>query len=107
MSHTSRELMWLKHFLEELMFEVQLPMSMYSDNQVVSHIGSNPVFQERTKQIEVDCHVVRERIEKGVIATPFVSTDARLTDMFTKPLFKSWIELLCSKMRLYDIYSPA
>ena len=60
MAHTSCELMWIQHFLEELSFEVTLPMDMYCDNQVVVHIASNPVFNERTKHIEIDCHLVRK-----------------------------------------------
>ena len=107
MTHTSCELMWLKHFLEELIFEVQLPMSMYCDNQAAIHIASNSVFHEMTKHIEVDCHVIRKRVEKDVIATPFASTGAQLANMFTKPLFKPLLELLCNKLGVCDIYSPA
>ena len=67
MVHTSCELMWVKHLLEELRFEVQLPMDMYCDNQAVVHIASNHVFHERTKHIEVDCLLVRECVEKGLL----------------------------------------
>ena len=102
-AYTSSELMWLKHFLEELMFEVPLPMSMYCDNQVAVHIASNPAFHEMTKHIEVDCHIIRERVEKGVIVTPFISTSAQLADMFAKPMFKPRLEFLCSKLGLCDI----
>ena len=73
MAHTSCALMWLKQFLEEFMLEVQLPMNMYCDNQTAIHIDSNPAFHKRTKHIEVDCHIVRERIKKVVIATLFGS----------------------------------
>ena len=97
-AHTSCELLWLKHFLEELMFEVPLPMSMYCDNQAAIHIVPNPMFHKRIKYIEVDCHVICEKVEKGVIATPFVSTSAQLDDIFTKPLFKTRLEFLCSKL---------
>ena len=108
MTNTSCEFLWLKYFLKELMFEVPLPMSIYCDNQVGIHIVSNPVFHERTKHIKVvDCHIVHERVEKGVMVTPFVSTSAQLADIFTKPLFKPRLEFLCSKLGLCDIYSPA
>lgn len=39
--------MWIKHYIEELSFDVQLPITMYCDNQTMIHITSNPVFHER------------------------------------------------------------
>ena len=107
MAHTSCELMWIKHLLKELRFVVKLPMTMHCDNQVAIYIASNPVFHERTKHIVVDCHITREKVEDGVIATPYVSTRVQIADMFTKALCKTRLGLLCNKLGLYDIYSPA
>ena len=101
--HTSCKLMWMRHLLEELCYEVKLPMSMYFDNQAAIHIASNPVFDERTKYIEVDYHFIRERVQKGIMAKPFVSTGAQLVDMFTKSLFKSKLESLCNKLGLCGV----
>ena len=86
MAHTSCELMWIKHLLEELKFVVKLPMTMHCDNQAAIYIASNPVFHERTKHIEVDCHITREKVEDGVIATPYDSTRIQIADMSTKAL---------------------
>ena len=66
--------MWIKHLLEELRFVVKLPMTMHCDNQVAIYIASNPVFYERTKHIEVNYHITREKVEDSVIATTYVST---------------------------------
>ena len=58
MAYISCELIWMTHLLEKLCFDVKLPMSMYCDNQATIHIAFNLVFHERTKHIEVDCHLI-------------------------------------------------
>ena len=106
MTYTSCELMWIKHLLEELRFIVKLPMTMHCDNQTAIYIASNPVFHERTKHIEVDCHITREKVEDGVIATTYVSTGVQIANIFTKTLCKTHLGLLCNKLELYDIGYP-
>ena len=105
--YTLCEFMWVKQFLEELRFVVKLLMDMHCDNQAVIHIAFNLVFRMRNKHIKVYCHLVHERVEKGVNATPFVFTRAQLDDMFTKLLCKLWLGLMCNKLGLPNIYSPS
>ena len=99
--------MWINHLIEELKFVVKVPMTMHCDNQATIHIASNPVFHELTKHIEVYCHITQEKVKDGVIATSFVSTRVQIADMFIKTLCKTHLDLLCNKLELYDIYSPA
>ena len=80
------ELIWLKELLKELQFGEVTQMTLICDNQVALHISSNPVFHERTKHIEIDCHFIREKIISGDIKTEFVKLNSQLTDIFTKPL---------------------
>ena len=54
------ELIWIKQLLQELKFGNTQQMKLCCDNQAVLHIASNPVFLERTKNIEIDCHFVFE-----------------------------------------------
>lgn len=58
---------WIKSFSEEISFHFGGPISLYCDNQAAIHIANNPVFHERTKYIEIDCHLVRERVMREII----------------------------------------
>ena len=62
MATATCELVWLKQLLRELKFGKIDQMKLVCDNQAALHIASNPVYHERTKHIEIDCHFVREKI---------------------------------------------
>ena len=101
------ELIWLRHLLQELRFGKDEQMKLICDNQAALHIASNPVFHERTKHIEVDCHFIREKIASGCMATSFVNSNDQLADIFTKSLRGPRIKYICNKLGAYDIYAPA
>ena len=101
------ELIWLKHFLQELRFGKDEQMKLICDNQAALHISSNPVFHERTKHIEVDCHFIREKIASGCIYTSFVNSNDQLADIFTKSLKGPRIKYICDKLGAFDLYAPA
>lgn len=68
MADITSELIWLQRLLSTLGVPHPQPMPIYCDNQAALHIVANPVFHERTKHIEVDCHFIRQHFQKGVIA---------------------------------------
>ncbi|RVW98206.1 Retrovirus-related Pol polyprotein from transposon RE1 [Vitis vinifera] len=98
------EHIWLRHLLQELRFGKDEQMKLICDNQAALHIASNPVFHERTKHIEVDCHFIREKIASGCVATSFVNSNDQLADIFTKSLRGPRIKYICNKLGAYDKY---
>lgn len=61
------ELVWLKGLIEELGIKHEIPAALFCGNQAALQIAANLVFHERTKHIEIDCHFMREKIQKGVV----------------------------------------
>nr|XP_016501744.1 PREDICTED: uncharacterized mitochondrial protein AtMg00810-like [Nicotiana tabacum] len=55
------ELTWLVRLLDDLSIPPSLSVPLHSDSQVEIHIATNPVFHERTKHVELDCHFVRQQ----------------------------------------------
>ena len=101
------ELIWLKYLLQELRFGKDEQMKLICDNQAAFHISSNPVFHERTKHIEVDCHFIKEKIASGCMTTSFVNSNDQLADIFTKSLKGPRIKYIYDKLGTFDLYAPA
>ena len=106
MANTCLELTWLRYILKDLKVELDKPAPLFCDNQAALYIAANPVFHERTKHIEIDCHIVREKLQAGVIRPCYVSTKMQLADVFTKALGMEQFEFLCTKLGVLDLHSP-
>ena len=75
-------------FLRDIQLQNPKVALLFSDSQSALHIAGfavNPVFYERTKHIETDCHVVRDKVLQGVIRLLHIRTQSQLADLL-KPL---------------------
>ena len=74
MAQANCELKWLQFLFVDFGLNFSSPALLYCDNKATLHIVANPVFHERTKHIELDCHFIREKIQVGLIKIAHVST---------------------------------
>ena len=102
MSLACSEIIWLRGLLAELNFSETDPTPLHADNTSAIQITANPVYHERTKHIEVDCHSIREAFEARVITLPQISTNLQIANIFTKALPRHRHCLLSSKLMLVD-----
>ena len=106
MAYACAEVKWLKVLLAFLGVYHRQPVRLFCDSQAAIHIASNPVFHERSKHIDIDCHFVRELLLSGVISLAHISTKFQLADLFTKALGVPAFSFLLSKLGVQDLYSP-
>ena len=106
MATTTSELKWVKSLLHYLRIPHSQSIKLYCDSQAAIHIAKNPVFHERTQNIEVDCHFIRDAILAGTIQPSYVPTRLQLVDIFTKALGRSQFQFLLSKLGIQNLHTP-
>ena len=79
-------------FLRQMFAEMQnLPVAkfiLYADNQGALKLSQNPVYQQRSKHIDVKYHFTRHEIQNGTLSLVYIQTAYNMADMFTKALPK-------------------
>lgn len=90
LTQASREAVWLIKLISQLKCEyikyTQINIPIHLDSQSAIALAKNPEFYARTKHIDIQYHYVRELVIKGLINTPYISTNNMKADGLTKPL---------------------
>jgi hypothetical protein len=96
------EIVWLRGLLGELSVPQLTPTPLHANNTSAIQITANPIFHERTKHIEVDCHSIREAFARQETTFPNITTEHQTTDVFTKALSRPRHQFLIDKLMLLD-----
>jgi hypothetical protein len=76
----------VKFILAELHTVPPSPLILWCDNLGVTFLTSTPIFNARTKHIEIDYHFVRERIVAKKLQLQFMPSREQIVDALTKAL---------------------
>ena len=93
--------MWLLPLLKDLRITHRGPTKLNYILQLISYI------HERTKHIEIDFHIVREKMQVGFLKTLHVTTHNQLANIFTKAIHPTKFHTLLSQMGVHNLYSPS
>ena len=80
------EAKWFRMFLAELNLQQEGPTVILEDNQSCINLSQNPVFQFRTKQIDIRHHQLREASKYKEIILQHIATSEQVADALTKGL---------------------
>ncbi|CAM8932740.1 unnamed protein product [Rhodiola kirilowii] len=107
MAATCCELTWLVRLLADMRVPTTYSIPLHCDNKAAIHIAHNPVFHERTKHVELDCHLVRSHVCSKFIKPMHLSTTEQPADIFTKALSMDHLHYLCSKLGVSNFLHAA
>jgi len=84
LASSTKELQWMCFWLHDLKQAHSRFHVLYCDYQRALHISTNLVSHERTKHLDIDCHLVREKIQARVMHFLLITSQNQTADVFTK-----------------------
>nr|GEV49902.1 putative ribonuclease H-like domain-containing protein [Tanacetum cinerariifolium] len=78
------EALWIRKLVSKIEFPPRGSTQIMCDNKDAIQISKNLVQHDRRKHVEVDRHVIKEKLVAGIIKLPFVKSSYQLADILTK-----------------------
>uniref|UniRef100_A0A2N9FPE1 Integrase catalytic domain-containing protein n=1 Tax=Fagus sylvatica TaxID=28930 RepID=A0A2N9FPE1_FAGSY len=99
-------LLFLGALLEDMGLTHSSPTVIHCDNRSAIQIVHNDIFHERTKHIEIDCHLVCHHLSTGILHLLPVSSSNQTADIFTKTFPSGRFRDLISKPKMASVRPP-
>ena len=81
----SCEAVWLRKLLSNL-FDLQFDATcIYCNNQSCVKFSKNPVFHDKSKNIEIKYHYIRDMVQREAVNLQYVAMEEQIADVLTKP----------------------
>ena len=84
--NVAAEVVWLRSLLHEFGVQ-QSPLIVLCDNLGATYLSVNPIRHSRSKQVEIDIHLVRDYVANELLDVRFVSTKDQLADILIKVFY--------------------
>ena len=98
-------MIWLKLLLKELKMPSEGPMKLYYDNKVAISIAHHSIHYNRTKHMEIACHLIKDKIKQRLICITYICTNQHTANTLTKGLPRQNFKDLTNKLGMLDIFS--
>eukprot|EP00253_Pinus_taeda_P003552 PITA_03552 len=96
------EVFWLRKLFSELFEHVLDTTVIFCDNQSWIRLSENPMFHDRSKNINIRYHFIRDMVQWGAIRLQHIKTDEQVTNILTKPLGKFKFLTFCEKLGVVE-----
>ena len=70
-------------------------------------MSENPVFHDKSKNIKIKYHYIRDMVYRGVVKLQYVAIDEQIVDVLTKPLARVKFEYFREKLGVIQIEVPS
>lgn len=98
---TITECIWMRGLLTEMgILDLEVPVTIFEDNQSCITIAREPRKHQRLKHIDVKYCFIKEAITSGTITLEYLSTSNQVADIMTKGLAGKSFKVLKEKLGL-------
>ena len=101
LASASAELTWLQSLFSELGISCIEKPTIWCDNVSATELVKNTVYHSRTKHIEIDMHLIRNKVLAGELNIHYVPSEEQIADIMTKPLSFVRFNYLRSKLNVH------